>query len=64
MLIYLTDFLITHLPVQRLLDDRYNFSGDNLGDILIFMYGVYMAKREENIRRQLDDPRYTGRIRW
>lgn len=30
-------------------------------DIFTNMYGIYMAKREENIRRQNNDPRYTGK---
>lgn len=47
--------------VQKLLDNKHTFKGDNLGDILLMMFGIYMAKREENIRRQLNDPRYTGR---
>lgn len=29
-------------------------------EIFSNMYGIYMAKREENIRRQNNDPRYTG----
>lgn len=34
---------------------------NSLRDTMTVMYGLYMAKREENIRRQNNDPRYTGK---
>ncbi len=38
-----------------------NFNPNNLKDVMTVIYGLYMAKREENIRRQNNDPRYTGK---
>lgn len=44
-----------------LYDDEPKFTSYNYVDSLQLIYGIYMAKRSENIRRQADDPRYTGR---
>lgn len=44
-----------------LYDDEPVFTSYNYNDTLQLIYGIYMAKRFENIRRQEDDPRYTGR---
>jgi hypothetical protein len=44
-----------------LLDQKPAFDSTSIRDILSVMYGLYMAKREENIRRQNNDPRYTGK---
>jgi len=43
-----------------LYNDEPRFNIYNLGDTLQLIYGIYMAKRTENIRRQTNDPRYTG----
>jgi len=42
----------------KYLDVDIEYSTEN---ILKLMYAVYMATREENIRRQNNDPRYTGK---
>jgi hypothetical protein len=44
-----------------LLDQKPVFNSESIKDVLSIMYGLYMAKREENIRRQNNDPRYTGK---
>lgn len=49
---FVFNFLVKYLNVDL------QYSVENL---LKLMYAVYMAKREENIRRQNSDPRYTGK---
>lgn len=33
---------------------------ESIGDVFKLVYGTYMGKLEENLRRQREDPRYTG----
>jgi len=44
-----------------LLNRKPPFNSFSIRDVFSAMYGLYMAKREENIRRQNNDPRYTGK---
>jgi len=44
-----------------LFNSEMTFSCNSLKDVFSAIYGLYMAKREENIRRQNNDPRYTGK---
>lgn len=53
--VYYIDF------VNVLYDDEYPYSGSDYLDALYIIYGIYTAKRSENIRRQHNDPRYTGK---
>ena len=46
--------------VNVLYTNGVRFAKSNYADSLQVIYGIYMAKREENIRRQRSDPRYTG----
>lgn len=49
---------LTFYSMVKFLDLDLEYSLDN---VLYLMYAVYMAKREENVRRQNNDPRYTGK---
>ena len=44
-----------------LFNPEMTFRCNSLKDVFSAIYGLYMAKREENIRRQNNDPRYTGK---
>ncbi len=41
-------------------DPTITLTDTNMKDFFRILYGVYMAKNAENIRRQNNDPRYTG----
>jgi len=47
--------------IDVLYNNEYVFRSSCYIDALYVIYGVYMAKRSENIRRQHNDPRYTGK---
>lgn len=47
--------------INELFDYKYDFRFENIADIVVVIYIIYISKREENIRRQINDPRYTGK---
>ncbi|MDD3263436.1 MAG: hypothetical protein PHT94_00910 [Candidatus Nanoarchaeia archaeon] len=57
------NLIISSIPfINRMLEnDNLELDKANKNDVYKFIYGVYMAKNNENIRRQLEDPRYTGK---
>jgi hypothetical protein len=45
---------------ELLVDTNYDININSTVDTFKVVYGIYMAKNAENIRRQKEDPRYTG----
>lgn len=55
------EFKLSEDFIDVLYNNEYVFRSSCYIDALYVIYGVYMAKRSENIRRQHNDPRYTGK---
>ena len=42
-------------------DEKIEININSVKDVFKIVYGVYMGKLSENLRRQKEDPRYTGK---